>query len=70
MTRIYTSAAVDHEEAELYRHLVAGPGGACAACGQPEPCRQRLLVANRLAVSGRLPRRQPGVVGAGVFGLR
>jgi hypothetical protein len=64
---IYRSVVLDSDEAELYRHLVAEPSGRCAACGGYEPCRVRLGIGRELARSGRLPRRQPGVVGARVF---
>jgi hypothetical protein len=64
---IYHSVALNGAEAELYRHLVTEPNGRCAACGQYEPCPVRLSIGTELARAGRLPRRQPGVVGAMVF---
>ncbi len=67
MTQTYTSTTADLNEAELYHHLVAHPDGTCVACGQPEPCRQRLMISRKLAQTGHLPRRQPGVVGGKVF---
>ncbi len=65
---VYTSTALDYDETELRRHLLATPGGRCTACGEYEPCRQRLELSWQLALLGRLPRRQPGVLGALVFG--
>jgi len=64
----YLSHALDYDEVELQRHLISATSGRCATCGEPEPCRRRLELSGQLAVLGRLPRRQPGVVGARVFG--
>lgn len=67
MSRIYTSTAVDELDAELQRHLVAGPDGRCLTCGEQEPCPQRQELGNWLALTGRLPQRQPWVVGRQAF---
>ena len=65
---VYTSTATNYDETELQRHLRSTPSGRCLACGEPEPCRQRLEIGWQLAVLGRLPRRQPGILGALIFG--
>jgi hypothetical protein len=73
MAATYLSGAVlerlDHHEAELHRHLVAGTGGRCLTCGEPEPCSRRLALGQVLVLAGRLPRRHPGVLGRHVFGI-
>jgi hypothetical protein len=42
-------------------------GGRCLAGGEPESCSRRLTPSRVLAISGHLPRRQPGIVGQQVF---
>lgn len=43
----------------LDRHVIADAGGRCAACGEMEPCRHRVLAQIALLSHGRLPRRRP-----------
>jgi hypothetical protein len=50
---------LDEAQAELERHLNAGPGGRCRACGEIEPCLQRGRLYAVFALCGRLPRRRP-----------
>jgi hypothetical protein len=66
----YLAAAVcdqlDQAQAELEQHLVVGPDGRCAGCGQTEPCAARARLAAVFAQYGQLPERKPGLTRVGL----
>jgi len=57
---------LDQAQAELERHLVAGPDGRCLACREIEPCAERARTSAVFARYERLPRRQPGATKVGL----
>lgn len=50
-------------DAKLHQHLSGTPGGLCAVCLEPEPCRARYEALGVFDQFGVLPRRRPGAAG-------
>jgi hypothetical protein len=61
---------LDQAQAELERHLVAGPDGRCLGCRELEPCAARARIEAVFVLYGRLPRRRPGATGMGTRSLK
>jgi hypothetical protein len=59
---------LDRVQAEIDRHVAAGPDGRCLGCSREQPCPPLRRAAATLLRYGRLPARRPGLASRGVRG--
>jgi len=52
---------LDRAQADVDRHVTAGPDGRCLACGRIQPCPALDTAHATFARLGRLPVRRPGL---------